>query len=60
MLARQLQEELNSKSSPGTASMVEADLALARKLQDEAARECSRGDQHHTSGLYISRSLLWC
>lgn len=59
MLARQLQEALNSNSSAGvSASTVDADLALARKLQDEAARESSRRDQHHTSGLYTNRSLF--
>ena len=42
-LARALQQELNSDSSAGRkpSSLAEADLALARKVQDEALRESS-------------------
>lgn len=42
-LARALQQELNSDSLPGRqpSSSADADLALARKLQDEALRESS-------------------
>ena len=47
LLARQLQEDFNSIQ----ASTVEADLALAHRLQSEAARELTVTDQHHTSGL---------
>lgn len=51
-LARQLQQELNIDSSAGALdSRTQADLALARRLQDEASRESSRRDQHPSSGL---------
>jgi hypothetical protein len=60
-LAQALQEHLNGGSFAGQqpGSLAEPDLALARKLQEEALRESSGSSTAPFSGAHVFHPL-WC